>query len=92
MLPPLATRHSPFVDIMDQAALIARKHETQGRLAQARRELARLEAQVAPQLGTPPKASPDRSTQRRIGQLQTKIDQLMAEEYRLRLAIDRTNR
>lgn len=70
---------------MDQAALIARKHETQGRLAQARRELARLEAQVAP---TTPTAAPDRSTQRRIGQLQTSIDQLMAEEYRLRLAID----
>ena len=77
---------------MDQAALIARKHETQSRLAQARRELARLEEQAAPQSHTTPKPSTDRSTQQRICQLQTTIDQLMAEEYRLRLAIDRTNR
>jgi hypothetical protein len=77
---------------MDQAVLIARKHEIQGRLAQARRELTWLEAQVAPRPNITLDASPDRSTQRRISHLQTKIDQLMAEEYRLRLAIDRTNR
>jgi len=74
---------------MDRAALIARKHETLGKLAQARRELERLQAQVTTQGEADPDAKPSRATRRRLLQLQTTVERLMAEEYRLRLAIDR---
>ena len=74
---------------MDRAALIARKHEIQRKLAQARRELDRLQALWDAQAAAQGDAKPNRSIQRRMDQLQTTVEQLMAEEYRLRLAIDR---
>ncbi len=63
---------------MDKAALIARKHEVIAQIARTRRELEREN----------PDAS--RRTQRRRRQLQQRLEALMAEEYRLRLQIDRS--
>ena len=63
---------------MDRPALIARKHEVRRQLEQAQRTLAHAQAQPATW-----------RTRRQINALQTQIEQLMAEEYALRLAIDR---
>jgi hypothetical protein len=70
---------------MDRAALIARKHEVRRLLERAEAELARLE-----RAGIENAAAPKRE-RRRIAQLQQQIEQLMAEEYNLRLAIDRSS-
>jgi hypothetical protein len=61
----------------DRAALIARKQEIIAAQERLRRELARLEEQ------------PGRHEHRRQ-QLLRQLEALMAEEQRLRLAIDRT--
>ncbi|HRW47615.1 MAG TPA: hypothetical protein P5333_08840 [Caldilinea sp.] len=63
---------------MDRDALIARKHEVRRRLESARRDLERIQAQPSTW-----------RTRRQIDGMQRKIEQLMAEEYALRLAIDR---
>jgi len=60
----------------DRAALIARKQEVIAAQERLRRELARLEEQ------------PGRD-ERRCRQLRRQLEALMAEAYRLRLAIDR---
>ena len=59
----------------DREMLIARKHEIRRRIEQLRRTLEREEAKNV--LAT-----------RRINRLQTQLEQLMAEEYNLRVAID----
>lgn len=64
---------------MDRAALIARKQEV-------RRQLQRAEAAL---LALENAADPKRD-RRRIAKLQQQIEQLMAEEHSLRLAIDRS--
>lgn len=58
--------------------LIARKQAVRRALEQARRELTRLRA-----------ADATRANRRQISKIEGKIERLMAEEYRLRLAIDR---
>ena len=63
---------------MDKAALIARKHEIIARQARIRRELERENA------------TPTKKNRHRRNQLQRELDALMAEEYRLRLQIDRS--
>ncbi len=63
---------------MDKASLIARKHEVIARQARIRRELERENA------------NPTKKNRRRRNQLQRELDALMAEEYRLRLQIDRS--
>jgi lipid II:glycine glycyltransferase (peptidoglycan interpeptide bridge formation enzyme) len=69
---------------MDRSALITRKHEVRRQLERAGAELARLQS-----AGNENAADPQRN-RRRIAQLQQQIEQLMAEEYNLRLAIDRS--
>lgn len=64
---------------MERHALIARKLEVRRQLEQAQRDLARSEA--LPQTWR---------TRRVVNSLQNRIERLMAEEYSLRLAIDRT--
>ena len=61
----------------DRFGLIARKQEIRRQIEQIRRQLAREQAQVTPQ-------------QRRIRQWETQLEQLMAEEYNLRLRIDQS--
>jgi hypothetical protein len=63
---------------MDRTALIARKNEVHRQLEQARRQLA------AQQNAADPKRN-----RRRIAKLEQQIEQLMVEEFNLRLAIDR---
>ena len=63
---------------MDKASLIARKHEVIARQARLRRELERENARAS------------KKNKRRRQQLQRELDALMAEEYRLRLQIDRS--
>lgn len=58
--------------------LIARKQELLARMERVRRELARERA-----LG-------DDVNDRRLRKLENQLEQLMAEEYRLRLEIDRS--
>ncbi len=64
---------------MEREALIARKHEVRRRLDQMARKLAHVQSQPSTW-----------RTRREINALQGKIEGLMAEEYALRLAIDRT--
>ena len=59
----------------DREMLIARKHEVRRRIEQLRRTLEHEEAKNVP-------------ATRRINQLQMQLEQLMAEEYNLRVAID----
>lgn len=66
---------------MERHALIARKQEVRRVLAHAARELTRVETQ-----------SPTWRTRRTVNSLQGKIERLMAEEYALRLAIDRAGK
>lgn len=66
---------------MDRAALIARKEEVRRQIGRAQAALSQLENAADPQ-----------RNRRRIAQLQQQIDHLMAEEYNLRLAIDRSSR
>ena len=63
---------------MDKAALIARKHEVIAQMARLRRQLGREDAALSPR------------AQRRHQQMQRQLEALMAEEYRLRLQIDRS--
>ena len=65
---------------MDRAALIARKHEIIAQIQRARRELEHE------------RAKENRGKGRRCRQLENRLDAFMAEEYRLRLAIDRSPR
>lgn len=66
---------------MDRQALIARKQELRRQLEQARRKLTHIEVQPA-----------SWRNRRTISALQAKIERLMAEEYWLRLEIDRTRK
>ncbi len=61
----------------DRFGLIARKQEIRRQIEQIRRQLEREQAQPTPQ-------------QRRIRQWETQLEQLMAEEYHLRLRIDQS--
>ena len=62
----------------DRASLIARKQEVQRKLTSAQRQLEAI-------------GSADNGHQRRQRQqLEIEVEQLMAEEYRLRIAIDRS--
>jgi len=63
---------------MDRSALIARKNEVRRQLDRLHRE---LDAQQS--------AADPKRNRRRIANLAQQIDQLMAEETNLRLAIDR---
>lgn len=63
---------------MDRLALIARKHEVRRQLEQAQRSLTHAQAQPATW-----------RTRRQINSLQHQIERLIAEEYVLRLEIDR---
>jgi hypothetical protein len=64
---------------VDREALIARKHEVRRQLERAQSALAQLENAAGP-----------KRDRRRIAQLQYQVDRLMAEEFNLRLAIDRS--
>ena len=64
---------------MDKASLIARKHEVIAQIARVRRELERENQH------------PTRKNRRKRQQLERKLESLMAEEYRLRLQIDRSH-
>lgn len=57
--------------------LVARKHEVRGRIERLRRELVREQ-----DLG-------DQANRRRLRKLENQLERLMAEECRLRVAIDR---
>ncbi|MFN8495186.1 MAG: hypothetical protein U0350_46725 [Caldilineaceae bacterium] len=61
----------------DRFTLIARKQEVRRQIEQVRRQLEREQAQASVK-------------QRRIGQLETQLEKLMAEEYNLRLQIDQS--
>lgn len=63
---------------MPRLELIARKHEVIAQIQRARRELEREDWQDT------------RRHRRRRDALQRSLEALMAEEYRLRLAIDRS--
>ena len=65
----------------DRYQLIARKEAIRRQIAQIRR---RLESERAPANGSP--------NQRRIAKLETQLERLMAQEYSLRQAIDRSPR
>ena len=62
----------------DKASLIARKHEVIAQIARVRRELEREHRH------------PTRKNKRKRAQLERQLERLMAEEYRLRLQIDRS--
>jgi hypothetical protein len=66
---------------VDREALIARKQEVRRRLERAQSSLAQLQNAAGP-----------KQDRRRISQLQQEIERLAAEEYNLRLAIDRSGR
>ena len=63
----------------DRFELIARKQEVQRKISRTRRE---LERERRPDI-----EKPDR---KRIDKLETELERLMAQEYSLRLAIDRS--
>lgn len=63
----------------DRFALIARKQEIRRRLETLQRQLDAERTKVAP-------------AQRYIQQLERQVEQLMAEEYNLRVAIDQTGK
>ena len=64
----------------DRFELIARKQEVQRKISRARGE---LERERRPEI-----EKPDR---KRIDKLETELERLMAQEYSLRLAIDRSD-
>ena len=66
---------------MDRESLIARKQDVRRQLERAEAAIAQLENAAGP-----------KQDRRRIAQLQSQIDRLMAEEFNLRLAIDQANR
>jgi hypothetical protein len=61
----------------DRESLIARKQEVQRELTSAQRQLEAIRSADSPH------------QRRQLQQLENEIEQLMAEEYRLRIAIDR---
>ena len=61
---------------MDRNQLIDRKHQVIAQIQQARREL------------EPLRTREDRRSRRRVRALEERLEKLMAEEYRLRIAID----
>jgi hypothetical protein len=63
---------------MDRAGLIARKNEV-------RRSLERIQRELEKEY-----AAGSKQNRRRIAQLEKQREELMAQEYALRLAIDRT--
>ena len=63
---------------MDRSQLIDRKHQVIAQIQQARREL------------EPLRTREDRRSRRRVRALEERLEQLMAEEYRLRIEIDQT--
>ena len=65
----------------EREVLIARKHDVRRRLEQARRQLEHAQATSDPD---------DRRARRLIAQLESQVDALMAQEYALRVAIDRS--
>lgn len=62
----------------DRAELIARKETVRRQIERARRDLLHEETRASP-------------ASRRVQQLQQQIEQLMAEEFNLRVAIDRSS-
>ncbi|GIV78903.1 MAG: hypothetical protein KatS3mg050_3297 [Litorilinea sp.] len=62
----------------DRYQLIARKQEVRRQIERLQRELEALRAQ------------PGRGQQRRVARLEGELERLMAEEYQLRMAIDRS--
>lgn len=64
---------------MTRDQLIAHKHEVIAAIQRARREVERLQQQPSTW-----------RTRRQIAALEGKLDQLMAEEYRLRIQIDQS--
>ena len=62
----------------DRASLIARKQEVLRELTRAQRQLEAL------------RSAENRHQLRQQQQLENEVEQLMAEEYRLRIAIDRS--
>lgn len=62
----------------DRFTLIARKQEVRQRLESCQRQLVQERAKAKP-------------APRQIDQLERQVEQLMAEEYRLRVAIDQTS-
>jgi hypothetical protein len=63
--------------MVDRESLIARKHALRGQIERLQRELERART-----------ASP--ANQRQMRKLEAQLEKLMAEEYSLRLAIDRS--
>jgi hypothetical protein len=68
---------------MDRDALIARKQEV-------RRQLERVNRQLEAENNAQRAAADPKRDRRRIAQLEQQLQTLMAEEYSLRLAIDRS--
>jgi flagellar hook-associated protein FlgK len=64
---------------MPRSQLIEQKQQVIAQLQRARRELERLRGQTDPR------------SQQRVRELEAHMDRLMAEEHRLRLAIDRAH-
>lgn len=62
---------------MNRSQLIERKQQVIAQIQRTRRDLERVRLQ------------PDRGSQRRAQELAAQLEGLMAEEYRLRLEIDR---
>lgn len=62
----------------EKAALIARKHDVIAQIERLRRQLASEEQRASS------------ANKKRRAQLQHQLERLMAEEYRLRLQIDRS--
>ena len=69
---------------MDRFALIARKQEV-------RRQIERVNRQLDTENNAERAAADPRWDRRRIAQLEQQLQTLMAEEYALRLAIDRSD-
>lgn len=63
---------------MNRSQLIERKHEVIAHLQRTRREFERVRGQA------------DSRSQRRARELEAQLAQLMAEEHRLRIEIDRS--
>jgi len=64
--------------LMNRSQLIDHKHAVIAQIQRTRRELERVRMQQ------------DRRSQRRVQELEAQLAQLMAEEHRLRIEIDRT--
>ena len=69
---------------MDQGALIAGKHEIRSKIARAQATLSALQTQYPNSDNVP------WQVRRRMNKLSDHIEQLMAQEYSIRIAIDQT--